>query len=79
MQDKEINPNGFIKLCELFMQELITRKKIALFDDYNVAKNDVLMELKNKSRDDDEYCNAIDHIIAVFEKTTYVEEWFNEM
>lgn len=72
MQDKEINPSGFIKLCELFMQELISRKKVALFDDYNAAKNDVLMELKNKSRDD-EYWQAIDHSIAVFEKTTYVE------
>ena len=73
----QINPHGFIKLLDLYTENLLTRNTVAQFTDYELAKQDVIMELGRNM--DQESMEAMRYAISVYEETTYVKEWFNEL
>lgn len=70
-------PRGYIQVCELYLERLMTKKKIALFDDYKAAKSDTLFEMQSEF--DKDNLDAIKEVIEHFEQITDTEEYFNEL
>jgi hypothetical protein len=75
--ENEINPQGYVKLLTKYLDMLRTRKLVALFNDYETAKDDILLELTNNQTK--EYIDVVKYIINNFSKVTYVKDWFNEL
>jgi len=71
------NPEGFIKLGQIFLDRLIVRKRVALWQDYKTASEDMLLEFKNK--ESDAKYEAIEGIFKVLEENTYLENWYNKL
>ncbi len=71
------NPVGYARLLSEVVDRLITRKKVALWEDYRSAVQDLLMEYKN-SQTAETYA-ALEDIFRSFEEQTYLEEWYKEL
>lgn len=71
-----IQPTGYVKLLHTYLDMLVTRKKIALFTDFNEANKDVLLELKNAYPEQSE---AIDLCINNFNELCNLKEFFSEV
>lgn len=72
----QIQPKGYIQCLNIYMDFLLTRKRVALFHDYKAAHDDVLMEMKNTYRDMED---AIQLIIDNFCEITDVKGWFDDL
>lgn len=72
---------SFIKVCEIYADYMFTRKTVALFTDYNEAKNDVLFEMCSMVKDSNKVeCNMIKNIVELFiENTDHEEYWLNDI
>lgn len=72
---------SFIKICELYAEYMFTKKTVALFTDYNKAKNDVLFELYLMVKDSNKReCDMLKNIVELFiENTDHEEYWLNDI
>ena len=73
---EKFNPAALIKLYKIFLDYMLTRKTVAQFTDFDNAKSDVIMELKNMVTDDP---GAVERAINIFEKETKLREWWDEI
>lgn len=75
----KINPQGFAQLMQAYISNLITRKRVAMFTDYQAAKEDIIIEIIVTQNFDAESAKAVRYAIEEMERITYVEDWFNEL
>ena len=76
MKYDKVLPKGYITLLEMFMDEMLSKKKIGNYNDYKEAKADVLMSIANST--DNDY-NLLEHLIDNTEKFCQLHQWFNDL
>jgi hypothetical protein len=75
MADNIINFNGFVQITQLFNERLISRKKVALFTDYEHTKEDIIMEFLNMGATKE----GCEQFIRIIESETDVKEYFEKL
>lgn len=75
MSDKVINFSGFVNITALFSENLVSRKKVALFKDYESAKNDIIMQFINMGATKE----GCEQFIKIIESETDVKEYFDNL
>ena len=76
-KEGKFNPEGTLSFLNLFLASLKTKKLVALFDKYEDAKTDVIMEFINSNHDLEP--EIFHDIVKEFEGMMYLERWFNEL
>ena len=68
---------GVIQFITVFVDRLYSRKKIALFSDYERAKNDIIMEICGGNTDANP--SDFEDIIEKFENIASLKDYFDEL
>jgi len=66
---------GFNEFVDVYLENLITRKTISQFSNYEDAKDDIVMEFSNTSKTSEP--NDFYRLIDILEKETDIIEWFD--
>lgn len=74
--DANYNFSGLVQFLNIFKNELGSRKRIAQFDSYKTAKEDILMELASVNKIS--YSDLVE-LLSYIEKVTDIELYFNEL
>jgi len=76
-QDDKFKFDGVMSFLTIFKSELRSRKCVAQFDNYEMAKGDIIMELcvHNSHIDPEMLNNILNHMGAICD----IEEYFNEL
>jgi len=73
------NPTGVSQFFEIFLEYMASRKRVANFLNYEMAKSDVLMEIYTKNDTKGITMKDFETIILHFEKFTDLKQWFKDL
>lgn len=77
MEKEKYRFDGTLEFLKMFESMLSSRKKVALFDNYTNAKNDIIFEIISHNKDikSEVFFNIIFHL----EQICDIEEYFNKL
>lgn len=74
---RRLNPKRAVEFLNNYMGLLAMKKRVALFRDYKSAKEDLMMEIMDKTSADN-YA-SVEVLVNMFEEITDMEEWYNNL
>ena len=76
MKIGKFNPEGVSDFLPIFLDRLMSRRLVACFDDYELAKEEVLIELLSSVGGNATF-NDLKELVTAMEGIMYIEDWFN--
>ena len=77
---EKMSPEGALQLLRLYLDIMTTRKLVSLFEDYEKAKQDLILELAPGIKDDDDDpIGLLTWAIEQFESIMHLKEWYDEL
>ena len=73
---EKYRPVGTLKFLNHFLDLMTTKKLVALFSDYEEAKQDIILELCANS---DVEISEVENLVANFEEFTDMQEWWDDL
>jgi hypothetical protein len=73
---EKLQVRGFVKFAEYYLEQLLSRKLVALFTDYDHAKKDILMEAANRWPDQTE---GINRSVEILEREADLQDYWDQL